>query len=53
MEKLGGGGHLSNAACQLKDTTIIESELSLKQVIDEYLEGVNNHESNFSTRCKR
>lgn len=39
MEKLGGGGHLSNAACQLKDTTIIESELSLKQVIDEYLEG--------------
>ena len=39
MEKLGGGGHLSNAATQLKNTTIIEAELSLKQIIDEYVEG--------------
>ncbi|MCC3358995.1 DHH family phosphoesterase [Bacillus sp. REN16] len=39
MESLGGGGHLTNAATQLVDTTIEEAEEQLLLVIDEYLEG--------------
>ncbi|MFS0821111.1 DHH family phosphoesterase [Bacillus sp. 1P02SD] len=39
MEGLGGGGHLTNAATQLTDTTIEEAEEQLLLVIDEYLEG--------------
>ncbi|MBS4175210.1 DHH family phosphoesterase [Bacillus sp. FJAT-49736] len=39
MEALGGGGHLSNAAAQLKDVTINQAEQKLIQAIDEYLEG--------------
>ncbi|WP_226681701.1 DHH family phosphoesterase [Sutcliffiella horikoshii] len=38
MEKLGGGGHLTNAATQM-NTTIDEAEEQLKQAITEYLEG--------------
>ncbi|WP_078378457.1 DHH family phosphoesterase [Sutcliffiella halmapala] len=38
MEKLGGGGHLTNAATQLT-MTIDEAESSLKEIINEYLEG--------------
>ncbi|HEY4552928.1 MAG TPA: DHH family phosphoesterase [Bacillaceae bacterium] len=39
MEAMGGGGHLSNAATQLQGETIVETELKLKQLIDEHLEG--------------
>ncbi len=39
MEALGGGGHLSNAAVQLEGYEVVEAELKLKQVIDEYIEG--------------
>ncbi|MFD1706063.1 DHH family phosphoesterase [Siminovitchia sediminis] len=39
MEQLGGGGHLTNAATQLKDVTVVEAELQLRQVLDEYFEG--------------
>ncbi|MCR2822677.1 DHH family phosphoesterase [Lederbergia panacisoli] len=39
MEALGGGGHLSNAAVQLQGENIVEVELKLKQVLDDYLEG--------------
>lgn len=39
MEALGGGGHLSNAAVQLPGDSVLEAELKLKQVIDDYLEG--------------
>lgn len=39
METLGGGGHLSNAAVQLKDITIEEAELQLQQAIEDYVEG--------------
>lgn len=39
MEKMGGGGHLSNAATQLKDITIEEALTQLHQAIDEYIEG--------------
>ena len=35
MEKMGGGGHLSNAATQLSDTTIAEAVIQLKKVISE------------------
>ncbi|RST70983.1 DHH family phosphoesterase [Siminovitchia acidinfaciens] len=39
MEMLGGGGHLTNAAAQLPDITVVEAELQLRQVLDEYFEG--------------
>lgn len=39
MEALGGGGHLSNAATQLKDVTIEQAEEMLKKAIDDYIEG--------------
>lgn len=39
MEALGGGGHLTNAAVQLKGDNVVEAELKLKQIIDEYFEG--------------
>ena len=36
MEKLGGGGHLSNAATQIKGVTIEEAKQKLLDAIDEY-----------------
>ncbi|MBM7572539.1 DHH family phosphoesterase [Aquibacillus albus] len=39
MEKMNGGGHLTNAATQLDDTTIEDTADQLKMVIDEYFEG--------------
>ncbi|MCZ0754740.1 DHH family phosphoesterase [Anoxybacillus sp. J5B_2022] len=39
MESLGGGGHLTNAAAQLANTTMEEAERRLRAAIDEYLEG--------------
>ncbi|WP_078556374.1 DHH family phosphoesterase [Bacillus alkalicellulosilyticus] len=39
MEKLGGGGHLTNAAVQLEDKTLDEAQQLLQTVIDEYIEG--------------
>lgn len=39
MEQLEGGGHLTNAATQLANTTVDEVEQRLKSVIDRYLEG--------------
>lgn len=36
MEKLGGGGHLSNAATQLKGLSIEEARTKLLKAIDEY-----------------
>lgn len=37
MEKLGGGGHLSNAATQLKDISVDKACQKLLSAIDEYL----------------
>ncbi|MCI7621878.1 MAG: DHH family phosphoesterase, partial [Bacilli bacterium] len=37
MQKLGGGGHFSAAACKLENVTIEEAENKLKHVLDEYL----------------
>ncbi|SDI49488.1 DHH family phosphoesterase [Natribacillus halophilus] len=39
MEKLGGGGHLTNAAVQLDTVSLSEAENRLQTAIDEYLEG--------------
>lgn len=39
MELLNGGGHLTNAATQLKVESVDEAEENLKRAIDEYLEG--------------
>ena len=33
MEKLGGGGHLSNAACQLENISTEEAYKKLKEII--------------------
>ncbi|TSO25518.1 DHH family phosphoesterase [Lactobacillus sp. LL6] len=38
MEKLGGGGHLSNAATQIKGVTVAEAREKLLAAIDEYVE---------------
>ncbi|MGQ5708572.1 DHH family phosphoesterase [Lactobacillus sp. PSON] len=38
MEKLGGGGHLSNAATQIKGVTVDEAREQLLNAIDEYVE---------------
>ncbi|WP_100332674.1 DHH family phosphoesterase [Bacillus xiapuensis] len=39
MEQLNGGGHLTNAATQLKEQSIEEAELQLQKAIDEVFEG--------------
>jgi c-di-AMP phosphodiesterase-like protein len=39
MERLNGGGHLSNAATQLEEVSIEEAKEQLKDAIDDYLEG--------------
>ncbi len=41
MEKLGGGGHLTNAACQMDAETISEARQLLKKAIIETYEGSN------------
>lgn len=39
MEKMGGGGHLTNAATQLNDISINKAESLLKDILKEYFEG--------------
>ena len=39
MERMGGGGHLNIAGCQLPGATIEEAREKLKQMLDEMLEG--------------
>ncbi|KAB8136837.1 DHH family phosphoesterase [Gracilibacillus oryzae] len=39
MEKMNGGGHLTNAATQLDDVSVIDAYEWLKEIIDEYYEG--------------
>jgi cyclic-di-AMP phosphodiesterase len=39
MEKLHGGGHLTNAATQLTGVSLLEAGRQLKLAIEEYLEG--------------
>ena len=42
MERLGGGGHLTNAATQLDDISMEKAEQMLKDAIDELYEGGTN-----------
>ncbi|TRM11029.1 DHH family phosphoesterase [Lentibacillus cibarius] len=39
MEKMNGGGHLTNAATQIEDTTMDDAEALLKDLLDEYFTG--------------
>ena len=41
MERLGGGGHLTNAACQIDIETLEEAVIQLRTAILETLEGSN------------
>ncbi|MDD8049528.1 MAG: DHH family phosphoesterase [Thomasclavelia sp.] len=38
MEKLGGGGHFSMAACQISDSNIVDVTNRLEEAINEYLD---------------
>ena len=38
MERMGGGGHLNTAACQMEGTGIIEAIGVLKRTVDSMLE---------------
>lgn len=38
MERMGGGGHMTIAGCQLKDITVVEAIGSLKRMIDTMIE---------------
>ncbi|MUV37924.1 uncharacterized protein JNUCC1_01730 [Lentibacillus sp. JNUCC-1] len=39
MEQMNGGGHLTNAATQIEDTTIADAEALLKDLLSDYFEG--------------
>ncbi|HIS29462.1 MAG TPA: DHH family phosphoesterase [Candidatus Avamphibacillus intestinigallinarum] len=39
MEQMNGGGHLTNAATQIEDTTVEDAEVLLKEILDAYFEG--------------
>ncbi len=41
MEKMNGGGHLTNAATQLDEMAVIDAYEWLKEIIDEFYEGGN------------
>ena len=38
MERLGGGGHLNMAGCQLRDCTVSQAQRIIEDTIDEMLE---------------
>ncbi len=39
MERLGGGGHLTNAACQIEEKSINRVKEYLEEAINEVFEG--------------
>lgn len=39
MEKMNGGGHLTNAATQIEDTTMDDAEALLKEILEDYFGG--------------
>ena len=39
MERMNGGGHLTNAATQLEDASIEDAYVQLKEIIDQSIEG--------------
>ena len=38
MERLGGGGHINTAGCQMEDTSFVEGISIMKRTLDEMLE---------------
>ena len=38
MEKLGGGGHMSSAGCQMEGVSVNEAIATLKKTLDKMLE---------------
>ena len=46
LEKMNGGGHMTAAGLQRKDTTVAKLEAELLQALDEYFKGDNGNESN-------
>ena len=38
MERMGGGGHLNMAACQMENATLAEAEGALKNTLDTMIE---------------
>lgn len=46
LEKMNGGGHMSAAGLQRKDTTVAKLENELLKVLDEYFMGEKENESN-------
>lgn len=44
LEKLGGGGHLTSAATQLKNTSLEKAYDMLLEAIDEYYEDLKGEE---------
>lgn len=46
LEKMGGGGHLTAAGMQVKDGSLSDMYTNLIKCIDEYLESVEEDESN-------
>jgi len=46
LEKLGGGGHLSAAGLQRKNSSVAELRSELLNSINAYLEGTGEHENN-------
>lgn len=46
MEKMHGGGHLTQAAMQREDTTVKEIDVELKGILDQYIEEETANESN-------
>lgn len=45
MESLGGGGHFTNAATQLKDTTVAEAKKELLKIINENINQIYEEEA--------
>lgn len=45
LEKLGGGGHLTSAATQLRDVTMEQAHDMLLEVIEEYYEDIQREET--------
>ena len=39
MEKLGGGGHMSSAGCQMEGVSVAEAIVTLKKTLDNMIEG--------------
>ena len=46
LEKMGGGGHLTAAGMQVRDGSLSDMYANLVKCIDEYLESVEEDESN-------